>query len=201
MTPTSSATKQIHPHHIMASKAASTAADKKSDDRIHIQYDKTAFGPHLKLYQQGLSEQYPQFTVTAEEYAMSPLSYRLSTAIFVIQILMTLIFIFGSMAVKHFQIEVHPDNMKYFEDHKFMIVPFMLVLSPVRQLVSKTSAFEVYLNGTYPSHDVVISHGNRSFVLVDELVSSTLTSRFMPNYEAFKQVLDKKGIKKTTKAN
>ncbi|RHY31139.1 hypothetical protein DYB32_004120 [Aphanomyces invadans] len=145
----------------MAPKASAAAADKKVDDRIHIQYDKTAFEPHLKLYQQGFAEYYPQFTVTAEEYPPSPLCYCLSMGIFVFQIVMTVIFIFGTMAVNRFKIDVHPDHIKYFEEHKFMIVPVMLVLSPIRHLISKTRLF----------------------------------------MQGFKQILDKKGIKKTIVAN
>ncbi|CAK4156127.1 unnamed protein product [Aphanomyces euteiches] len=150
--------------------------DKKSDDRIVIQYDKTCFAPHLKQFQEGFKNDFPHMTVDVEKYPLTTPKQTLVTFIFVIQLAMTTVFMFGINLLEYFKIDLDAATLKWFEENKFMIVPGMLMLSPVRQLISKTNAFEVYLNG--------------------ELVSSTLNTRIIPNFPLFKETLEKKkGIK------
>ncbi|KAF0718124.1 Aste57867_1887 [Aphanomyces stellatus] len=153
--------------------------ETKAGNRLSILYDKTGFAPHIKNIQENLKAEFPDLDVKTDAYPLTTSNQALVTLIFVLQVAMTLAFMFASQIVDYFKLPIDPEHLKYFEQNKFMVVPAMLMLSPVRQLISKTGAFEIYLN--------------------DERIWSTLTSRVVPNYSALKSAIEKKGVKPTKK--
>ncbi|OQR97409.1 hypothetical protein THRCLA_06969 [Thraustotheca clavata] len=150
------------------------AAEKKSDDRIRIEYDKNAFSSLYRQINSNLKREFPQIQTSTKSYPVAPNKSRLITLVFMIQAVFAIVIMFGETIVEKLELTIDPSWMQKFRENKFIALPIVMILSPIRHMLNNTGAFEVYLN--------------------DELIFSMLQTRVYLTYEELKKLLKNKGL-------
>ncbi|KDO33431.1 hypothetical protein SPRG_02238 [Saprolegnia parasitica CBS 223.65] len=159
----------------MGKAKRTVVADKKSDDRIRIEYDKAAFATLFNQMSGNLAREFPALATSGKSYPLPPTKSKWVTLVFLIQVVLVVAIMFGETIVEKLSLELAPVYLQKYRENKFMALPIVMMLSPVRQMLSNTGAFEVHLN--------------------DELVYSMLETRSLLTFETLKKILADKNIR------
>ncbi|EQC31388.1 hypothetical protein SDRG_10989 [Saprolegnia diclina VS20] len=155
-------------------KRSTAAASKKSDDRIRIEYDKAAFATLFNQMSGNLAREFPGIATSGKSFPLPPTKSKWVKIVFFVQVVLVIAIMFGETIVEKLELDLAPVYLQKYRENKFMALPIVMMLSPVRQMLSNTGAFEVYLN--------------------EELVFSMLETRSLLTFENLKTILADKNI-------
>ncbi|OQR96987.1 hypothetical protein ACHHYP_20645 [Achlya hypogyna] len=160
----------------MAKKGGDKKTDKKADDRVRIEYDKVAFATLYNQMSGNLAREFPQVTISGKAYPLPASKSKWVTGIFLLQVVLVVIIMFGESIVEKLGLDPSPALMQKYRDNKFIALPVVMMLSPVRQMLSNTGAFEVYVN------DVLVHSmlETQTLLTFDQLKKHLADKRILP---------------------
>ncbi|KDO33430.1 hypothetical protein SPRG_02237 [Saprolegnia parasitica CBS 223.65] len=148
---------------------------KKTGDVVRILYDSVAFPAHLSNLEAKLTRQFPQLAITSDDYPLPPTKLMWSRITITLQAILTIIVMFGDQILNAIGFPLPDETLQKYNQYRFVVFPMIMILSPLRQMLSNTGAFEVYIN--------------------DKQIHSALTTGRSPSFEVVKAALVEAGFK------
>ncbi|KAG9417030.1 hypothetical protein AC1031_001418 [Aphanomyces cochlioides] len=156
-------------------QAAAVADAPKEEVNLRVEYDPESYLGVFQRIQQTVEKEFTNVKVTGGNYPLPPNKQKWVYFIYFIQALLGILIMFGDEIAKALKLPIDESILEKVRENKFAGVPVVLMLSPVRQLISNTGACEVYLN--------------------EVLIYSTLKTKVTLTPPKVKQLLVSKGLK------
>ncbi|OQR98392.1 hypothetical protein THRCLA_06729 [Thraustotheca clavata] len=148
---------------------------KKTGDIVRVIYDSVSFPTQFSRLEGGIERHFPQLDIVGEDYPLPPTKLQWTRIIFALQAVLTVFIMAGDWLMNAIGFPMSEAFLETFIKYRFVALPMVMVFSPVRQILSNTGAFEVYIN--------------------DKLVHSSLDSGRSISFENLKAILVQYGFK------
>ncbi|RHY88460.1 hypothetical protein DYB26_000695 [Aphanomyces astaci] len=121
----------------------------KNDGKIRVEYDKVVYTTAYKEIAATIKHDYPSIECRGKAYPLRGHKQQWIYLLYVIQFTLAILVTFAEDLVKRYEIPVDDRWLDLLRKNRYYLIPGIIMLSPVRQLLANSGAFEVYLNGTY----------------------------------------------------
>ncbi|KAF0718123.1 Aste57867_1886 [Aphanomyces stellatus] len=129
-----------------SSKTPSASGAKKSDGHIRIDYDSMAYPALYGQFEAALKRDFPSVDCAGGKYPLPASKQRWVYIIYAIQFFFAIFLMVGEETIKKYEIPVDEYWLEKLRENRYMLIPGVMMLSPIRTMLSNTGAFEVYLN-------------------------------------------------------
>ncbi|OQR96980.1 hypothetical protein ACHHYP_12955 [Achlya hypogyna] len=119
---------------------------KKSGDIVRVVFDSQSYQPQYDALVGKVARTFPQVDTVNEEYPLPPsklMWWRITVAL---QAFLTIFVMFGDQILAWLGMPMGEAFLQKFVQYRFVVFPLVMILSPMRQMLASTGAFEVYIN-------------------------------------------------------
>ncbi|RHY31135.1 hypothetical protein DYB32_004119 [Aphanomyces invadans] len=126
------------------------AVHKKSKDcaTIRVEYDKVAYTTAYKQIATTVKHDFPNVQCSGKAYPLRGNKQQWIYFLYIVQFTLAILVTFAEDLVKRYNIPVEERWLEVLRKNRYYLIPGIIMLSPVRQLLANSGAFEVYLNGS-----------------------------------------------------